>query len=151
MEFALREESYRTVRYICIGFTAFLIDMGVFLYLWKTLEVNSVISFGISAAVAYGVNFLGHKFFTFRDPSVVVIPRQLILHGTMKTGNILLRMGILYLVERVLKMPITVFISLSIVIGISVWSFLATRWIFAHSSPYALFLGLRKSLRSLLS
>lgn len=110
------------IRYILVGGTSFVIEIGVIFVLAKTLGLNSILSVSIAFWFGFVVSFLLQKLVTFKDGSrsVKKVLKQTIMYGSLVLLNYLFTIAFVWLFENILGLIIARTIALIITTG---WNF----------------------------
>lgn len=122
------------VRYGLVGLASFCVDSGTYWsLLWLVGEEYYLLWYAMSHLVVFGINFAGHKFFTYRGGSARDGRVQIASHALLKVGNFAASVALLYILVSVWGAPPIV--GLLVNAGFAAWSLVASAWIFAALHP----------------
>lgn len=85
------------VKYIFAGGTAALVDLVVLYFLTDVVGLWYMISTMVAFVLALATSFILQKFWTFRDPALRRIKKQLVIYAVIGTLNFILNPALLYL------------------------------------------------------
>lgn len=121
------------VRYIVVGATSYLIEMGSLYILHNLFGLTSLVSVAISFWIGFSAAFVLQKWFAFasHDKTRRTLTKQLLAYSTLATWNYVFTLGMVALFTPLAS----VFILRTIaIIIITIWNFAIYRVIFKTST-----------------
>lgn len=91
----------KLIRFFISGGTAAMVHVGVLALLVEIFGLYPVIASAGGFLVAFGVSFTLQKFWTFRDHDTAAAPRQMALYFSIQVSNLLVNMGLMFLLIEV--------------------------------------------------
>lgn len=124
------------IRYIVVGATSYLIEMGSLYFLHSFLGLSSLVSVAISFWIGFSAAFVLQKWFAFasHDKTTRTITKQLAAYSALAAWNYVFTLGLVALFASLAS--VFVLRTIAIVI-ITLWNFAIYRVIFKSSTVHA--------------
>lgn len=126
---------YQFFRYFCVGFSAFILDMGSLMFFKEILKATPVVAVIINQAVLLVYVFCLNKYWSFRNHDLPhrQVARFLILSGT----NYLVAVMAMYLFSQRLNFDYRLVRIGNIILAVS-WNFVLYKvWVYKTKTPFA--------------
>ena len=112
------------IKYIIVGFSSFIIEYGLFVILFKVIEINELVANTLAISAAFLFNFLMNRLWSFKSREK--IGKQFVLYSLLFVFNMMI--SNLFIWASGIYLGISPVISKVLIMGLIVtWNFVIYR------------------------